>query len=222
MKDAKDDEETEKMEVDVEEPAEEVESAKPEESKDDEMDVSEVKAEPAAEEMAVDEEPSKEDEPKVSSPAADAEETPATVEEKPTPETASEVEPEKVTDEMEKKSPENVVSELSVSIKKEDAHSAALESVDKLKAMFPELEVMHKGTETAVDSPQMPQLVDKQNKTLPMEKTFAQLIAQSYQHPIKWPKVSKKSDLTLGQGSLFAQKGRKSMQYAFLKPHDLK
>lgn len=181
------------MDVDVEEPPEEVESAKPEESKDDEMDVSEVKTEPAAEEMAVNENPFKEDEPKVSSPVAYTEEIPLTVEEKQTLETVSEVDPEKVIHDVENKIPETVVTDPFVSIKKEDAHSSALESVDKLKAMFPELEVMQKGTEMSVDSPQMPQLVDKQNKTLPMEKTFAQLIAQSYQHPIKWPKVSKTS-----------------------------
>lgn len=179
------------MDVDIEESPEEVESAKPEESIDDKMDVSEAKTEPAAEEMTVvDEDPLKEDEPKVPSPVVSTEETPSTVEEKPVVETAVEVDAEKVVDDVEKKMPETVVSDPSVSVKKEDAHSAALESVDKLKAMFPELEVMHKGTETSVDSAQTPQLVDKLNKTLPMEKTFAQLIAQSYQHPIKWPKVS--------------------------------
>lgn len=56
--------------------------------------------------------------------------------------------------------------------------SASTEVVDRFKAMFPELEVMHK----------LPEI----DTTVVAEKqsTIAQLLQQSYQNPIKWPKVS--------------------------------
>lgn len=55
--------------------------------------------------------------------------------------------------------------------------SASTEVVDRFKAMFPELEVMHK----------LPEI----DTTVVAEKqsTIAQLLQQSYQNPIKWPKV---------------------------------
>lgn len=56
------------------------------------------------------------------------------------------------------------------------------EAVDRFKAMFPELEVMHRLPEidTTVIS----------EKHSSREATVAQLLQQSYQNPIKWPKVS--------------------------------
>lgn len=54
--------------------------------------------------------------------------------------------------------------------------SGNMEAVDKFKAMFPELEVMHRFPE--IDTTVV---TDKQS-------TIAQLLQQSYQNPIKWPK----------------------------------
>lgn len=91
----------------------------------------------------------------------------------------------------EKKLEKSLADAASTAVKKETlgASNSAMESVDKLKAMFPELEVMHKGTD--LDSSGTGFVSDKPSKALQLEKTFAQLIAQSYQHPIKWPKVSR-------------------------------
>lgn len=55
--------------------------------------------------------------------------------------------------------------------------SGNTEVVDRFKAMFPELEVMHRFPE--IDTTVV---ADKQS-------TIAQLLQQSYQNPIKWPKV---------------------------------
>jgi len=63
--------------------------------------------------------------------------------------------------------------------------SSSVESVDRLKAMFPELEVVHKD----VSSP----TIDKLPMHKPLQQidqTIAHLLATSYQNPIKWPKVS--------------------------------
>lgn len=90
----------------------------------------------------------------------------------------------------EKTSDKSATDPSAVSVKKEvvSTPNSAMESVDKLKAMFPELEVMHKGTDLDTNTTGYP--VDKQNK-VQLEKTFAQLIAHSYQHPVRWPKVRK-------------------------------
>lgn len=65
------------------------------------------------------------------------------------------------------------------------------ESVDRLKAMFPELEVVHRGVDSGNDhSSSSSGFMDRTAKPFQcMDKSFAQLIAQSYQNPIKWPKV---------------------------------
>lgn len=63
--------------------------------------------------------------------------------------------------------------------------TSSVESVDRLKAMFPELEVVHKD----VASP----TIDKLPAHKPLQQidqTIAHLLATSYQNPIKWPKVS--------------------------------
>lgn len=88
----------------------------------------------------------------------------------------------------EKTSDKLVTDPSAMSVKKESTPNSAMESVDKLKAMFPELEVMHKGTDLDTNTAGYP--MDKQNK-VQLEKTFAQLIAHSYQHPVRWPKVRK-------------------------------
>lgn len=62
--------------------------------------------------------------------------------------------------------------------------SASVESVDRLKAMFPELEVVHKDVSTPT--------VDKLPTHKPLQQidqTIAHLLVTSYQNPIKWPKV---------------------------------
>lgn len=105
-----------------------------------------------------------------------------------------------------------VESSLSTFKKENNVNTSTLESVDKLKAMFPELEVMHKGNERDTVSPLYP--TDKQTKALQLEKTFAQLIAQSYQHPIKWPKVS--FSILLLLLLLLHTKKKKNKFYVFL------
>jgi len=63
--------------------------------------------------------------------------------------------------------------------------SSSVESVDRLKAMFPELEVVHKD----ISNP----TIDKLPMHKPLQQidqTIAHLLATSYQNPIKWPKVS--------------------------------
>lgn len=67
---------------------------------------------------------------------------------------------------------------------KECSTSTSTESVDRLKAMFPELEVVHKDI-----------TVDKLPIHKPLQQidqTIAHLLATSYQNPIKWPKVNYK------------------------------
>lgn len=72
-------------------------------------------------------------------------------------------------------------------VKAED--SKEMEGIERFKAMFPELEVMQKLPEidtTVVTAPE--------KTTIPvprpsLDSTVAQLIAHSYQNPIKWPKV---------------------------------
>lgn len=67
---------------------------------------------------------------------------------------------------------------------KECSTSTSVESVDRLKAMFPELEVVHKDI-----------TVDKLPTHKPLQQidqTIAHLLATSYQNPIKWPKVNYK------------------------------
>lgn len=59
--------------------------------------------------------------------------------------------------------------------------SGNAEAVDRFKALFPELEVMHRLPE--IDTTLVS---EKQSR----ETTVAQLLQQSYQNPIKWPKVS--------------------------------
>lgn len=62
--------------------------------------------------------------------------------------------------------------------------STSVESVDRLKAMFPELEVVHKDVSTPT--------IDKLPMHKPLQQidqTIAHLLATSYQNPIKWPKV---------------------------------
>lgn len=62
--------------------------------------------------------------------------------------------------------------------------TTSVESVDRLKAMFPELEVVHKD----ISIPTIDKLV--MNKPLQqIDQTIAHLLATSYQNPIKWPKV---------------------------------
>lgn len=61
---------------------------------------------------------------------------------------------------------------------------SSVDSVDKLKAMFPELEVLHKDVSTPT--------IDKLPIHKPLQQidqTIAHLLATSYQNPIKWPKV---------------------------------
>lgn len=61
---------------------------------------------------------------------------------------------------------------------------SSVESVDRLKAMFPELEVVHKDLSTPT--------IDKLPMHKPLQQidqTIAHLLATSYQNPIKWPKV---------------------------------
>lgn len=73
---------------------------------------------------------------------------------------------------------EDIKTELTVTTDISKANSSAsTEVVDRFKAMFPELEVMHK----------LPEI----DTTVVAEKqsTIAQLLQQSYQNPIKWPKV---------------------------------
>lgn len=63
--------------------------------------------------------------------------------------------------------------------------SASAESVDRLKAMFPELEVVHKDVSTPT--------IDKLPIHKPLQQidqTIAHLLVTSYQNPIKWPKVN--------------------------------
>lgn len=63
--------------------------------------------------------------------------------------------------------------------------TTSAESVDRLKAMFPELEVVHKD----ISSP----VIDKLPSHKPLQQidqTIAHLLATSYQNPIKWPKVN--------------------------------
>lgn len=62
--------------------------------------------------------------------------------------------------------------------------ATSVESVDRLKAMFPELEVVHKDIATPT--------IDKISMHKPLQQidqTIAHLLATSYQNPIKWPKV---------------------------------
>lgn len=60
----------------------------------------------------------------------------------------------------------------------------SVESVDRLKAMFPELEVVHKD----LSAPTVEKLpVHKPLQQI--DQTIAHLLATSYQNPIKWPKV---------------------------------
>lgn len=73
--------------------------------------------------------------------------------------------------------------------------SVSAESVDRLKAMFPELEVVHKDVSTPS--------VDKLPTHKPLQQidqTIAHLLVTSYQNPIKWPKVNY---LSLCYGYLF-------------------
>lgn len=63
--------------------------------------------------------------------------------------------------------------------------SVSAESVDRLKAMFPELEVVHKDVSTPT--------LDKLPTHKPLQQidqTIAHLLVTSYQNPIKWPKVN--------------------------------
>ncbi len=181
--------EVEQMSVDGEE-----EPLKSELTKTDVILEREVKSEP--EEMSVDEpEQSKtrtEEETTNEETKKEAEEKPEDA--LPIPSSEGEVKSDEKNSEtvVEKKS-DKIVAETSVPVKKENVNSStsALESVDKLKALFPELEVMHKGTDTEIPTPAAAP-IEKQNKSIQLEKTFAQLIAQSYQHPIKWPKVGVK------------------------------
>lgn len=62
--------------------------------------------------------------------------------------------------------------------------SSSVESVDRLKAMFPELEVVHKDlSNPSVDKLPMHKPLQQ------IDQTIAHLLATSYQNPIKWPKV---------------------------------
>lgn len=73
---------------------------------------------------------------------------------------------------------------ISETIIKSKECSASVESVDRLKAMFPELEVVHKDVATPSS--------DKLSAHKPLQQidqTIAHLLATSYQNPIKWPKV---------------------------------
>lgn len=73
---------------------------------------------------------------------------------------------------------EETRTDLSGSTDLSKTHSSGnTEVVDRFKAMFPELEVMHRFPE--IDTTVV---ADKQS-------TIAQLLQQSYQNPIKWPKV---------------------------------
>lgn len=73
---------------------------------------------------------------------------------------------------------EETRTDLSGSTDISKTHSSGnTEVVDRFKAMFPELEVMHRFPE--IDTTVV---ADKQS-------TIAQLLQQSYQNPIKWPKV---------------------------------
>lgn len=75
---------------------------------------------------------------------------------------------------------------------KSNEFSTPLESVDRLKAMFPELEVLHKDVSTPT--------TDKLPMHKPLQQidqTIAHLLATSYQNPIKWPKVKTLKKKTL-------------------------
>lgn len=72
-------------------------------------------------------------------------------------------------------------------VKPKECSFPSVESVDKLKAMFPELEVLHKDISTpTVDKLPMPKPLQQ------IDQTIAHLLATSYQNPIKWPKVGAK------------------------------
>lgn len=69
-------------------------------------------------------------------------------------------------------------------VKPKECSFPTVESVDKLKAMFPELEVLHKDISTpTVDKLPIPKPLQQ------IDQTIAHLLATSYQNPIKWPKV---------------------------------
>lgn len=76
---------------------------------------------------------------------------------------------------------------VSEQIVKSKECSTSVGSVDRLRAMFPELEVVHKDLSTNSA------IIDKLPIHKPLQQidqTIAHLLATSYQNPIKWPKVN--------------------------------
>jgi len=67
--------------------------------------------------------------------------------------------------------------------------STSVESVDRLKAMFPELEVVHKDIATVATGTTTIDKLPMHKPLQQIDQTIAHLLATSYQNPIKWPKV---------------------------------
>lgn len=67
--------------------------------------------------------------------------------------------------------------------------STSVESVDRLKAMFPELEVVHKDMATVATGTSTIDKLPMHKPLQQIDQTIAHLLATSYQNPIKWPKV---------------------------------